>query len=243
MQPSQQPSGLPTTQPTRQPSGQPSRVPSTQPTSQPTRQPSSHPSSQPSHQPSSHPTNQPTQQPSRKPTLQPTSHPSRIPSSRPTRQPSNRPSARPTHPSGQPTAQPTSRPSRSSSLAPITGNLDATNYFTLGVSQTISGVSITDLSIPKTLNAFQTAIIRGVANSLNLAASGGSVSIPTVTAARRTLLQSGVNIQYTVTYPSGVLSPAVLSNALQSNIASGTCDEYQSSPTTTKNSLPFSCNH
>ena len=80
---------------------------------------------------------------------------------------------------------------------------------------------MTDLSPPKALIAFQTAIIRGVANSLNLAVNGGSVSTPTVTAARRTLLQDGVNVQYTVTYPAGVLSSALLSNALQNNIASG----------------------
>jgi len=53
----------------------------------------------------------------------------------------------------------------------------------LSVSQTVTGVSISDLSSFEALNNFQTAIVRAVVNSLNLAAAGGSVSTPVVTAA------------------------------------------------------------
>ena len=86
--------------------------------------------------------------------------------------------------------------------------------------QTVSGVSITDLSYNGALAAFQTGIMRAVANTLDFPKTGGSISVPEVTASqrrleeeeqglvgatiaiiRRQLLQSGgVNAKYSGTY-------------------------------------------
>jgi hypothetical protein len=119
MQPSSQPSGVPTgqpsTQPTMQPSGQPSSQPTMQPSSQPSTQPSGQPSSQPTMQPSAQPsgvpTGQPSVQPSSQPSGQPTFNPTMQPTSQPTMQPSSQPSSQPSgQPSSQPSAQPTCLP-------------------------------------------------------------------------------------------------------------------------------------
>ena len=53
--------------------------------------------------------------------------------------------------------------------------------------QTVSGVSMADLSYNGALTAFQTGIMRAVANTLDFANTGGSISVPEVTAARRRL--------------------------------------------------------
>ena len=62
----------------------------------------------------------------------------------------------------------------------------------------MTGISLTtDLGTPAKLAKFQTAIVKSVANILNLYVLGGSVSTPVVTASsRRELLQSGVNVAY-----------------------------------------------
>ena len=70
--------------------------------------------------------------------------------------------------------------------------------------QLVTGILLTtDLGTPAQLTKFQTAIVKSVANILNLYALGGSISTPVVTASSRrelqmgrSLLQSGVNVAY-----------------------------------------------
>jgi hypothetical protein len=86
--------------------------------------------------------------------------------------------------------------------------------------QTVTGVSLADLSTNNALVTFQTAIVAAVSSSLNLAATGGSVTIPVITAATRkrtllaaitrVLLQSkGVNAAYNGTLPPFFYSQCV----------------------------------
>ena len=114
----------------------------------------------------------------------------------------------------------------------------------------MAGVTLTDLAYTGALSTFQTAIVRTVANSLNLANLGGGVSAPEVTnvqrrallgdvweaaaagqvrqaargllAAGRQLLQNGVNVRYSIQYPtSAATTPAALTGQLQSAVAAG----------------------
>ena len=113
MVPTQQPSVQPSMLPTQQPSSRPSMEPTTQPSEQPSMQPSSRPSTQPIGQPSCQPSEQPTSNPTRpssQPTEQPSNQPSSRPSTQPSEQPSRQPSSTPTRPSGQPSSQPTDKP-------------------------------------------------------------------------------------------------------------------------------------
>jgi len=124
MNPSNQPTGQPTTlpssqpswRPSSQPSGQPSVVPTAGPSGGSTGQPTGSPSNQPSGQPTAQPSGQPTRVPSGEPTEQPSSQPSGQPTTIPTSQPSSQPTTQPTeqptgHPTGQPSRQPTDQPS------------------------------------------------------------------------------------------------------------------------------------
>lgn len=73
----------------------------------------------------------------------------------------------------------------------------------LTIAQTVTGVTMADVSTADALRKFKTAIIKSVANALNLYGVGGSVTDVTVTAAGsrrlargRGLLQSGVTVNY-----------------------------------------------
>lgn len=101
--------------PTQAPTGQPSSDPSRQPSKQPTARPTSNPSEQPTEKPS----DQPDQKPSIRPTLQPNSKPSRQPLTRPSSRPSRQPVRWPSSlPSTQPSSVPTKRPSHSPTRQP-----------------------------------------------------------------------------------------------------------------------------
>jgi hypothetical protein len=80
--------------------------------------------------------------------------------------------------------------------------VDADKTLVLAVTQTVTGVTLADVAGTAAMMNFKTAIVKSIANALNLYSVGGSVTDVVVTAATsrrlagRWLLQSGVKVAY-----------------------------------------------